>query len=97
MTSEEDDKKQNTGIFSSKDMFVKLIVIIGIAGAGLIFLSSVMPKNDSGTSQAAVQALSDYSDTDAYRDRLCEELGNMIAGMKGAGRTKIMLTMDGTV
>jgi len=97
VTSEEDDKKQNTGIFSSKDMFVKLIVIIGIAGAGLIFLSSVMPKNDSGTSQAAVQSVSDYSDTDAYRDRLCEELGNMIAGMKGAGRTRIMLTMDGTV
>ena len=97
VTSEERSKKQNTGILSSRDMLVKLIVIIGIAGAGLIFLSSVLPKNDSSSSQAAAQAVSEYSDTDAYRERLCEELGNMIAGMKGAGRTRIMLTMDGTV
>ena len=44
VTSEESSKKQNTGILSSRDMLVKLIVIIGIAGAGLIFLSSVLMR-----------------------------------------------------
>ena len=32
-----------------------------------------------------------------YRQGLCDELGNMLASIEGVGRTKIMLTIDGTV
>lgn len=75
-----------------KENALRWIVLIGIAGVALIFLSSLRSTSDKQQQPAAVE-----DDTDeilAYRQSLTDELGYMLASMEGAGRTKIMLTLE---
>lgn len=82
----------------NKDSMLRLIVIAGIIGIALIFISSVFKKEDAGSSKPDSEINTpELTDVTIYRQELCEELGNMIASIEGAGKTKIMLTTDGTV
>ncbi len=76
------------------DNMLKLIVAIGLLAVGVLFLSSVLP----GSAKDTAQSSTDESAVNAedYRMALSEELGNMIASIEGAGRTKIMLTLKNT-
>lgn len=93
----DEETDQPKGRLMSKDGLLRLIVIIGILGIALIFISSVFKKNDTGGNTDSAINTPDLTDVTSYRLELCEELGNMIASIEGAGRTKIMLTTDGTV
>ena len=98
---EEKEEEKKNGLLAyirGKDGLLRLMVIAGVAGIGLIFFSSVFvrtPQTDK-TSAASSAGTEEFSLED-YRRELTDELGNMIACIKGAGKTRIMLTLDGTV
>lgn len=96
ITEEENNNGRAFMGLIKKENAVRLIVIIGIAGIGLIFLSSMFGKKSDSTKSDENSQVSVVDDVSAYREKLCEELGNMIASIEGAGRTKVMITIDGT-
>ncbi len=73
-----------------------LTVVAGLLGMILILLSSAFPalssENPSGS-----EASSPSDETARYKEELTEELGNMISSMAGVGRTKVMVTLEGSV
>ncbi len=75
---------------------ITIIVICGIIGVGLVFISSHFEKPESNEQ---VQVTEDNDNTFAtdYKQSISEELGNMISSIEGAGKTKIMVTLGGTV
>ncbi len=94
---EEKTKVMAFGGFFKKENALRLIVIIGIAGIGLIFMSSMTgKKSTSSKTDNNEPPVSVIEDVSVYRERLCNELGSMIASIEGAGRTKVMVTVDGT-
>ena len=81
-----------------KEKLLRLLIVAGLLGIGLIFLSSVFKKPEAAVNlpnedEFTVRTIS----VEEYRQQLCDELGNMVASMKGSGKTKVMLTLDGTV
>ena len=93
---EDDESKTGWQKLWKKDNVVKIIVLLGIAGIGMIFLSSML--HQTGKSEEIItDTLSDYETAALYREQLCEELGNMVASIQGTGKTKIMLTLEGTI
>ncbi|MDD6489109.1 MAG: hypothetical protein PUG48_04770 [Clostridia bacterium] len=82
--------------FLKNEKVLKIIVFIGLAGIALIFCTSLFkPSQQTKTTDEPDIQTSDF--VEQYRKNLCEELGNMIASIKGAGKTKIMLTMEQSV
>ncbi len=75
---------------------LSVIVMIGLLGIGLIFVSSYLSPSgtDVVTDEKEESLTSSFSQQ--YKDELTEELGNMIASIAGAGRTKVMITLKGT-
>ena len=99
MNKEQEKQEEGTwGWFRRKENFLKLIVAVGLAGMVLIFVSSwLKPQEDSGSVDSTVSESDGWENLEEYRANLTCELGNMIASIEGAGRTKLMLTIDGTV
>ncbi len=99
--SSEEESKDNGLLsrFLNKDNFLKAVVFAGLAGILLIFLSSCFGGSSSDSEEpSSVDITVQTSEAlEQYRLSLCEELGNMIAGIDGAGKTKIMLTMEQSV
>ena len=98
----EPSKPENTGEGISrpgqkKEKLLRLLIAAGLVGIGLIFLSTFMKKPDTDSSGSGETSAFQPVSVEQYRAELCEELGNMVASIRGAGRTKIMLTIDGTV
>lgn len=99
---EQDVKKEQTSTVKGLAAFfqgqrsVSFIVLLGIAGIALIFISSSFHPSSSGGGAVQEEA-SDNETFSDYRSSLSEELGNMLASMSGVGRTKVMVTLDGTV
>ena len=80
-----------------KENILKLTVIVGIAGIMLIFFSTVFSGNKAKEDTFAEVSESETAILTQYKKELCDELGNMLASIEGVGKTKIMLTLDGTV
>ena len=99
---EEKETGENRGgvlsVLHRKETLIRLIVIAGIIGIGLIFVSNLMKKQETPEKDSSVQSgISDAVNLAEYREALTNELGSMVASIEGAGRTKLMLTLDGTV
>ena len=93
-----DQKTSLLTFFTQKDGLLKLIVLIGIVGIALIFISSTADFGSGKTEGAAdTEKIIEESSALQYREQLSEELGNMLASIDGVGRTKVMLTLDSTV
>ena len=93
-----DQKTSLLTFFTQKDGLLKLIVLIGIVGIALIFISSTADFGSGKTEEAAdTEKIIEESSALQYREQLSEELGNMLASIDGVGRTKVMLTLDSTV
>lgn len=75
---------------------ITIIVICGIIGVGLVFISSHFEKPESNE-QVPVTEDNDNTFATDYKQSISEELGNMISSIEGAGKTKIMVTLGGTV
>ncbi len=78
-----------------KENILKIAVIAGLVGIVLIFFSDFMGGKKTDTFAEVSEA--ETEDVTEYRQELCDELGNMLASIEGVGKTKIMLTLDGTV
>ena len=63
-----------------------IIIIIGVVALGLIFISSISPLDNK-------QAEKSF-DTATYQQVLTEEIHSMVTSIKGAGESKILLTLD---
>ncbi len=93
----EKEKKKGLSALLSDDRSLSIILIIGVLGITLIFISTSFGNKGDNTpaeqeeSTAASDVLSDY------KEELSGELGNMLASMEGVGRTKVMVTLSGTV
>lgn len=82
--------------FTKSPKFVKIIVIIGLAGIGLILLSGLFPhKNEAKDNQTNSQVA--YISLTQYENNLEQSLADIISSIDGAGKTRVMLTMDSTV
>lgn len=92
----EEPKEGVFGLKFRKETLLKLVIAAGIAGIALIFISSVFTGQKKTAAETDVQPC-ETMQTEEYREMLSEELGNMVASIEGAGRTKLMLTLDGTV
>lgn len=80
----------------SSDRAVSIIIIAGLAGIALIFLSNALKPRESADSSAQSTESITASLPEDYRAEITEELGNMLASMDGVGRTKVMVTIDKT-
>ena len=96
-TPEEDGSSTLAGKLMSRENMLRLIVFAGIAGILLIFCSSFFGnKTEKAALTDTAAAVSESESAWQYKMQLTEELGNMLAGMDGVGRTRVMVTIDST-
>ena len=101
----EDIKKENPpkGMISKllgNERALSIIVILGLLGIFLIFISSYIKPSEGANADAEEFEQSNIPtsfELEDYRSNISEELGNMLASMDGVGRTKVMVTLEGTV
>ena len=72
---------------------LKIIVIIGIIGIGLILFSELISTTPKTTSKPA-QGLN--TDTNAYKVETEAELVKILSQIQGVGEVKVMLTIEGS-
>lgn len=83
--------------FTKNPKFVKLIIVVGLIGIGLILLSSIKPyKKESDNNKASNTSVA-YVNLTQYENNLEQSLADIISSIDGAGKTRVMITMDSTV
>lgn len=70
---------------------VKLILIIGLSAIMLIFLSDYFPNNSKQTTAEITKQSINYDD---YASQLETRLTEMISSVNGAGKAKVMVTLE---
>ena len=81
--------------YLEKENRTKLLVIIGLVGILLIFLSTFF-ENDSKYEQASEASASVYDDTEKYKAQLEAEIKEMVSNISGVGDVMVMITFNGT-
>ncbi len=80
----------------SADKKRTFIVVLGIAGIVLIFLSNFI-HTESGSTEESVPQESEPLTVESYRKQLEEELTRIVSAIDGAGKVEILITMDSTI
>lgn len=88
-----EDKSKKVKEFLLKDKFRKIIVIAGVLGIVLIFFSGHL-KSSSKKREKAESA--QQNSTQQYVSKLEGSLKEMISSIKGAGNTKVLVTLEST-
>lgn len=83
--------------FTKNPKFVKLIIVVGLIGIGLILLSSIKPYKKESDNNKASNASVAYVNLTQYENNLEQSLADIISSIDGAGKTRVMITMDSTV
>ena len=105
-TEKEDIKEEESsgkGIISrllGNERALGIIVILGLIGIFLIFISSYISPSkgkEANTEENGENNIPTSIELESYRNNISEELGNMLASMDGVGKTKVMVTLEGTV
>ena len=94
------EKSKNKSLFTDlikNDKILSIIVISGMIGIGLIFASSYFEKDRSEVPDEASSTEENIFSADDYKQNISQELGNMISSIEGAGKTKIMVTLNGSI
>ena len=87
------EEKEKRGLFfKAPDRWKNLIIIGGLIGIALIFLSSYFPSG-SGGSGSAEETLDKIS-AQEYTSQLEENLIQIISHIDGAGEAKVMITLE---
>ncbi|MGN0550554.1 MAG: hypothetical protein ACI4I4_01780 [Acutalibacteraceae bacterium] len=81
------------GIFEN-DKYKKMLIICGLLGIALIFLSSFFENKDTSSGSTVQTVYTANQSIEQYKEDTEINLGNMIASIDGAGKTKIMVTVD---
>lgn len=91
------NKSENKGafdgakkLFGEKEKLAKVVLILGIAGMALIFASELYPKQKINEKSAYCVAEISYD----REQRLEKRLEAIIEKINGAGKTKVMITLD---
>lgn len=82
--------------FTKNPDFVKIIIVIGLLGIGLILLSGLLPEKSEDT-QTQTNSQVAYVSLTQYENELEQALADIISSINGAGKTRVLLTMDSTV
>lgn len=75
----------------SNDKFRRMIIIAGIVGIALIFLSTYVDFDVGSASPEEEFSVTTYS------TKIESDLQSVISQIKGAGKTKVLLTMENSV
>ena len=86
-------KKMFDKLFAKKS-FSKWILILGIIGMALIFLSSFWPEPQTKTEQTADVAA---SDVETYTQQLEAKVTNLVSQIDGVGNCSVMITLENGV
>lgn len=81
--------------YTKNTKFVTVIVAIGLIGIVLILLSDLVKPKTSEEKQSDTQIK--YVSLDEYENRLEQGLAEIISSINGAGKTRVLLTMESTV
>ncbi|MCH3972267.1 MAG: stage III sporulation protein AG [Oscillospiraceae bacterium] len=82
---------------SHSDTGRRAVLILGVVGIGLIFLSSILSSGSKGTSstaQAASSTVSAAAADDTYAKKLEQELTSIIGHIQGAGTPHVLVTLE---
>ena len=94
-----DEEKKNGFLqkLVNSDTGRKAVVIVGIIGIALIFLSSVLSGSGKGekSTQAATSSAAVQSSDDTYAQQLEQQLTSIISGIRGAGTPHVLVTGAG--
>lgn len=84
------------------DKKTKVVIIIGFIGMLIILLSELIPgktsdsdKNQKSSSKISYDNITDDG-TDRYKNQIEEELTNILEKIDGVGKSKVMITLEGT-
>ena len=88
-----DSKSKKIHEFLLKDKSKKIIICIGILGIALIFISEFFKTNNAKKVTASTSAIASSS-TYEYVAQLENNLKELISSIKGAGNTRVMVTLE---
>ena len=88
-----DSKSKKIHEFLLKDKSKKIIICIGILGIALIFISELFKTNNAKKVTARTSATASSS-TYEYVAQLENNLKELISSIKGAGNTRVMVTLE---
>lgn len=88
-----EDKSKKVKEFLLKDKFRKIIVIAGVLGIALIFFSGYLK---SSSKKREKEESAQQNSTQQYVSKLESSLKEMISSIKGAGNTKVLVTLEST-
>ena len=88
-----DSKRKKIHEFLLKDKSKKIIICIGILGIALIFISELFKTNNAKKVTASTSATASSS-TYEYVAQLENNLKELISSIKGAGNTRVMVTLE---
>lgn len=80
-------------LFSDKEKRLRAILVLGIAGMLLIAISDMLPDK-RGSTVTDDNPQSSLDETEQYRRSLEEQLTDIISGIEGAGRTRVMISVS---
>lgn len=75
----------------SNDKLKNIIVISGLVGISLIFISSSLKGEDK-----AVMKIDTKISSEQYSDKLQQSLETIVSSIKGAGKAKVLVTLENT-
>ena len=88
-----DSKSKKIHEFLLKDKSKKIIICIGILGIALIFISELFKTNNAKKVTASTSVTASSS-TYEYVAQLENNLKELISSIKGAGNTRVMVTLE---
>jgi len=84
--------------YFSKDLRLKIIVMLGLLGMALILISQFAQTGGSGPAPGQPQGMRNAEFTnEEYINHLEERLRNLISEIEGVGRNKVMITLESGV
>lgn len=89
---EPESLKEKLFRYIQDEKYKRIILIAGIVGIALIFLSSFIPKTSTSSSEKNTASIT--VNMTAYKQELEQSLADIVSSIDGAGTTRVMLTMD---
>lgn len=84
------EEKEKKGLFFKSDRWKNLIILGGLAGIVLIFLSSYFPSGNSDSTEKALNEIT----AQEYTSQLEASLTQIVSQIHGAGEAHIMVTLE---
>lgn len=69
----------------------KLLIVLGVCGILLVFLSSLFSSDENGSKETVVQ--STYT-VDQYREELEDDIKNIVIGITGDKKATVVVTLE---